>query len=651
MIARFAALAIAAGVAAGAAPRSATPSQPEIGARARPVLTLAGLRFHDLNGDGTLQPYEDWRNPVERRVDDLLGRMTAEEKVGLMLHGTPPTIGNEFRGRWDIARMRPLIANLQVRFFIHRMSTDVGEMADLANQAQAVAEGTRLGIPLTFSSDSRNTIREVQGVSVAPAQFSRWPEALGLAAIGDVALVRRLAAIAAQEYRAIGIRMALSPQADLATEPRWFRGNATFGDDPAKVSAYVEAYVEGFQAGSTGLHRGSVATVVKHWAGYGAQPDGLDAHNPYGQTIRLSNAAFADHLRAFNGALRARVSGVMPTYARPEPGLTIGGRPAEPVGAGFSRQMLHDLLRRDRGFDGMIVTDWKVTDDCPAECRTGTFDVDKIGMPWGVEGLGKSDRFAKAINAGVDQFGGVMDADVLRGMVRDGRLSQTRLDESARRILRQTFALGLFENAYVDPAAARALVGAPASTTVALDAQRRSFVLLENRGGLLPLKATTGRKVWLWKVDRTLVEARGLTVVERPEDADLAILRIAAPFTSRPAYFFGSSAHEGPLSYPSDNADRQAVERAAAAGVPTIVDVYLDRPAILTDIRPHATALLGNFGVTDAALLDVIAGRGKPEGRLPVELPSSDAAVERQRPDLAADIYRPLYRRGYGKTW
>jgi beta-glucosidase len=645
MIARTLFLATTALAAVSAA---APPRQPAIGARAKSALVVAGLRFHDLNGDGALQPYEDWRLPAERRADDLLSRMTTDEKVGLMLHGTPPTIDDAFRGRWDIARMRPLIADLNVRFFIHRMSTDVGEMANLANQAQEVAEATRLGIPLTFSSDSRNTIREVQGVSVAPAQFSRWPEALGLAAIGDVDLVRRLAGIGAQEYRAIGIRMALSPQADLATEPRWFRGNATFGDDPATVSAFVRAYVEGFQGGRDGLHPGSVATVVKHWAGYGAQPDGLDAHNPYGQTIRLSNAAFADHLRAFDGAFAARVAGVMPTYARPEPGLTIAGRPAEPVGAGFSRQMLGDLLRRDRGFDGMVVTDWKITDDCPAECREGTFDVDKIGMPWGVEGLSKPARFLKAIDAGVDQFGGVMDADVLRGLVRDGRLSRARLDQSARRILRQTFALGLFENAYVDVDAARRLVGAPESSRLALEAQRRSFVLLENRGGLLPVRQIAGRKVWLWKTDKALAAARGLVVVDRPEDADFAILRIAAPFTSRPAYFFGASAHEGALSFPPDNPDRQAVERAAAAGIPAIVDVYLDRPAVLTAIRPHAAVLLGDYGVTDAALLDVVMGVGRPEGRLPVELPSSDAAVARQRPDLPADSGKPLYPRGYG---
>ena len=627
---------------------SNTPAQAVLGVRSAKVITQDGLRFKDLNANGRLDAYENWRLPAEQRADDLLGQMTLEEKAGLMMHGTPPSADGGLRTVWNMEGLRPLIQQRNIRFFIHRVGgSDPAGLAEMANAAQAMAEDTRLGIPLTLSSDPRNHFQTTFGISIDPGAFSQWPETTGLAATRDPALVRRFATIASAEYRAVGIRMALSPMADLASEPRWPRINGTFGDDPAVVEPMVEAYVEGFQGGDGGLGPESVAAVVKHWVGYGAQPEGFDAHNPYGQTLAFPARAFDQHVAPFRGAFRAHVAGVMPTYGRPDGSLEIDGHPAEQVGAGFSRLMIEELLRGRYGFEGIVLTDWKITDDCLAACQAGTLNIDDVGMPWGVEALDKPERFARALEVGVDQFGGVADTAILVDLVRSGRIPEARIDQSARRLLVQTFRLGLFENPYVDPAAAARIVGAPASRSAALEAQRRSLVLLRNTSDLLPLDAAQSPKVWLWKVSADAARARGFTVVETPAEADVAVVRVAAPFTTRPAFFFGSRHHEGSLQFAPDNADRLAVERASAS-VPTVVSVYLDRPAILTAIRPLSDALIAEFGASDNALLDLVTGVSSPSGRLPFELPSSMAAVEGQSPDAPSDSLAPLYTRGFG---
>jgi beta-glucosidase len=149
-------------------------------------------------------------------------------------------------------------------------------------------------------------------------------------------------------------------------------------------------------------------------------------------------------------------------------------------------------------------------------------------------------------------------------------------------------------------------------------------------------------------VDPAVAARYGLTVVATPAEAEVAIVRADAPFeTLHPGYVFGAMQHEGNLGFRDGEPEYEAIKRIAAA-VPTVVTVYLDRPAILTGLRDRAAAIVGNFGVSDAALLDVLAGRARPEGRLPFELPSSMAAVEAQRPDAPHDSARPLYPLGFG---
>ena len=631
-----------------------TPRQPPLGVRSARVLVVDELRFKDLNQNGRLDPYEDWRQPPEVRARDLVGRLTLEEKAGLTMHGTArsdgPMGGAGMGTRYDSAANATLIRDAHVSSLITRLRGGAATIAAENNRLQSIAEDTRLGIPLTISTDPRNHFQYLPGASVESGGFTQWPETLGFAALGDTALVRRFADVARQEYRAVGIHMTLSPQADLATEPRWGRISGTFGEDAGRAGALVRAYVAGFQGSDTGVTPTGVLAVVKHWVGYGAAADGFDSHSYYGRYADISGT-LTEHIAPFLGAFQVRVAGVMPTYSILR-GAMLDGRPVEQVGAGFNAQLLSDLLRGQHGFRGMVITDWAITNDCGARCREGAPAGTRpsfadLGMPWGLEDSASDVRFRRAILAGVDQFGGSEETATVVRLVRGGAISEARLDESALRVLIPKFQLGLFENPYVDPATAAAVVGRDAWQQEATRAQQRALVLLENRNATLPA-LLSGKRVYLHGIDARLAARHGFTAVEDPARADLAIIRATAPFEQlHPQYVFGQFLHEGSLAFREGDPDFEAIKRVSAV-VPTILTVYLDRPAILTDVKNRVAALIANFGVSDAALLDAIAGRTRFEGRLPFELPSSMAQVEAQRSDRPHDTARPLYPIGYG---
>ncbi len=629
--------------------KAAPPSvhQAVLSSRGAPTLRVEGYVFKDLNHNGRLDDYEDWRKPVQSRAIDLLARMTLEEKAGQMFHALVPTTTGTVQGSWDFSKLAVLVQSDGIGGFDSKLSGEIIAQASAANSAQALAEATRLGIPLIISSDPRNQMNEMVGAGVHAAAFSQWPDALGFAAIGEPETVRRFADIARQEYLAVGLRMTLSPMADLATEPRWPRINGTFGEDPQLARRLVQAYVEGFQNGGNGVGSQSVAAVVKHWVGYGAAANGYDAHNPYGREIAFPGGQFEQHVTPFLGAFAAHVSGVMPTYAMPAAGTQVLGRDAERVGAAFSRQMITDLLRDRYGFDGIVMSDFLVTRDCREDCQHGTQEVSRIGMPWGVESLTEAQRFAKALEAGVDDFGGVTDSRQIVALVRAGTIAQSRIDQSVLRILRLKLTLGLFEDPYVDAAKADDVVGNATFRGAGLEAQRRAHVLLKMSPRLLPLDAGRWHKVFLHGVSESVARSYGFEPVARAEQADFALLRMSAPFQQHPAFFFGRRQHEGSLAFSADNADYRAF-RSIPAQLPLVTSVYLDRPAILGEIAARSEVLLANFGASDAALFDILTGKAHPAGKLPFELPASMDEVERQLPDAAHDSRHPLYPLGYG---
>ena len=625
------------------------PLQPVVQSVSSPILTIDGRRFRDLDRNGRLDRYEDWRLPSAARAADLVARMTLQEKAGAAVHGTAASgDGQMGRGRtYDTTAASAQILTRHVNSVITRLSTPPADFAAQNNALQAIAERSRLGIPITISSDPRNHFQVLVGASVAGSGFSQWPETLGLGALDDPALVKRFATIMRNEYRAVGIQMALSPQADLATEPRWSRITGTFGESPAKVGALVTAYTQGLQGSDTALTRSGVATVVKHWVGYGASVDGFDGHNHYGRFARFPGNRFQDHVTPFLGAIASGVVGVMPTYDILD-GLSIDGKPIEPVGAGFNKQILSEQLRGKYNFRGMVLSDWFITQDCTAGCLTGEPRQlpQQIAMPWGVESLSKTQRFAKGMNAGIDQFGGVNDGTPFVDAVGDGLLPLTRLDEAVTRIMTVKFDLGLFENPFVDPVKAGAIVGSAEYRSEAMAAQSKALVVLENSRGARMLPAV-GARLFVRGVDTNVVRARGYRIATSAADADVALLRLNAPYQSlHPTYFFGNFQHEGDLDF-KDTDSTLALVKATAARVPTIVVVYLDRPAILTALVPHAKTLIGEFGVSDAALFDALTGKVRPIGRLPFELPRSMAAVQAQKADVPHDSPSPLYPIGY----
>lgn len=595
------------------------------------LIEVDGLRFKDHDGNGRLDPYEDWRRPPLERALDLLTRMTLDEKAGAMLHANPPAVDAQSLpgagSAWDTDALRERILGRHIGSFLNRLQAAPAVLARQANALQAIAEEGRLGIPCLLSSDPRSHFGHSQGVSVAAGGFTQWPDAAGFGAIGDADLVHAFADCVRREYRAVGIRMALSPMADLALQPRWHRDNGCFGSQPEAVGRLVNAYVRGMQAGSAGLSARSVVSVVKHWVGYGATgPEGFDAHNHYGRHLHLDEAMIEEHLRPFTGAFDARAGGVMPAYGMPPPGLRVAGVNGviEPVGIGFNRAMLTGLLRGRCGFDGVVMSDWHITDDPTTACIAGaaagqTPGPQDIAMPWGVEQLTKVERFAKAVDAGVDQFGGADDPSWIVAAVHAGLLGQAQVDAAVLRLLVQKFRLGLFEDPYVDAEAAQDAVATASMRELSLQAQRRSVVLARNAHAALPLRP--GARLYVEGVDADAAHAAGFALVQRPSDADLAVLGLCTPHELlHPGHFFGSRYREGRTGWQAGDADLERL-RTLAAQLPTIACIYLERPADLAAIEPLAAAIVLHFGLQGQALFDVLAGRHRPGGRLPFDLP------------------------------
>lgn len=602
--------------------------QPQLEARSAPILEIDGYQFKDLNQNGVLDPYEDWRLPVETRVENLLSLMTLEEKAGLMMH---PGIGMGADGsldentNWFTPPTTDSIVNKKIVHFNSWSSYDAEAFAIWNNNLQALAESTRLGIPITLSTDPRNHYQHDNQpeYTLSARSFSLWPETTGLAATRDVALVEQFARIIAQEYVATGFRTALHPQIDLATEPRWGRINGTFGEDAELTAAMGVAYIRGLQGDELGPT--SVVAMTKHFPGGGPQWDGRDAHNVWGQEQVYPGNNFEYHLIPFKAAIEAGTAAIMPYYGIPV------GQTSEDVGMSFNKEIITDLLRNKLGYDGVVCTDWGITST----------------MPWGMQYNSPRERYKKAIDAGVDQFGHGREPELIVDLVNSGELSEERINISCRRLLKQKFQLSLFENPYVDPEYAKVFVGNAEFQAVADLAQRKSIVLLKNgevRGSkILPLARDI--KLYVENVDPDVAGQYG-KVVTHLEDADVAILRVNTPFETGPGFM--GMIHLGNLGFHGEELEHI---RSIITTKPTIVSVYLDRPAILTKIVDDTAALMGNFGASDAALLDVIFGAFTPTGKLPFELPSSMDAVETQLEDVPHDSENPLFEFGFGLTY
>jgi beta-glucosidase len=285
------------------------------------------------------------------------------------------------------------------------------------------------------------------------------------------------------------------------------------------------------------------------------------------------------------------------------------------------------------GYDGIVMT----------ESSSAT--------PWGVEELSPAERTHRMVDAGVDQIGGEDDPRAILALVQEGAISQGRLNASVARILRPMFEMGLFENAYVDPAHAAPAADKLESVEAAEAAQRKSIVLLKNDKALLPLSGQ--RKIYVEGMRKDAAGKYG-TVVGDPKDADIAIVEVSAPYAVHPgAEGAARLVHEGTLAYAgAENASSlEAIQRVAASGKPTIVCMYMDRPAILSEFIDKVAVVLAHFGSSDEALLDIIFGRYAATGNSPFDIPRDMMSVRHHREDVPHDVENPLFRFGFGLSF
>lgn len=652
--------------------------------RSKPILNIGDNSFRDLNANGRLDPYEDWQLGSEERADDLMAAMTLEEKAGMMLIDT---LNADLNGALP-ERASLLVESEHMTRFIFRnpvvLSPDTSvpagrsgvqitprEAAFFINGVQEIAERTRLGIPVLFKSNARNHVEEDAraGITVGGNAFSQWPKEPGIAATRDSALVREFGETMAQEWTAIGLRGMYGYMADLATEPRWYRIHETFSEDANLTTEIMTGLVESIQGPR--LSQTSVALTIKHFPGGGPQEGGADPHYRFGRNQVYTNDGFDYHLRPFQAAIDAGVSAIMPYY-----GVPVDQR-YEPndVGMAFSRGILTELLRNELGFSGYVNSD------------TGIIG----NRAWGLESLSLNEQILEAIDAGTDVLSGFSDAENIIQLVDSGDLSEQRLDASVYRLLLEQFRLGLFDDPYVDADLAASIVGRSDFREAGMEAQRKSIVLLKNTNDLLPLPDQTdgaSPRVYVMGMDPDVVRSYGYNVFSGdssstganptvPDGMDYALIRVRVtnPVTQisgdplepppQSTIFGGAMRQELDLLAFSDMAQSRSWEvtpavediahvMAEVGEENTVLSIYFRQPFVLDEESGfmNAGGIVALFGVSDKALMDVIAGSFNPVGRLPFALANSAEAIQRQASDSPG--YREedtLYPFGFGLSY
>lgn len=538
------------------------------------LLERDGYVFKDLNRNGELDVYEDWRRPLGERAENLAALLSIDEIAGLMLYSEHQAVPTDSAGYWSSTyngvslsrsglphsaisdKQKKFLSedNLRAVLLVRAESPRIA--AEWNNNLQAFCEGIGHGIPVNISSDPRHEAEAFAEFNAGSGgKISQWPCQLGLAATFDPELVREFGRVASSEYRALGIATALSPQADLGTEPRWFRFYGTFGEDPVLARDMVKAYVDGFQT-SDGKDRiegawgyESVNCMTKHWPGGGSGEGGRDAHYCFGKYSVYPGNDLEEQLVPFLGGAFALnggtdcTSAIMPYYTISY-NIDPSGRN---VGNSYSSYIVNDLLREKYGYDGVVCTDWAITHDYQKV-------EDATGKCWGYENATEAERHFAVLEAGVDQFGGnnekqpVLDAYRLWVDKYGEASAQERFRKSARRLLMNMFRTGLFDNPYVDPARTESLVGCPEYMAKGFNAQLRSVVMLKNRNAALPQSRrakvwfpmihkrpskgffgnANGSDTWEYPMDTALV-ARYFDLAATPEEADFAFVYANEP--------------------------------------------------------------------------------------------------------------------------
>lgn len=440
--------------------------QPVIAVDTKTKLTADGLQFKDSSGDGKLDPYEDWRLPEICRAKDLVTKMTIPQKVGLMSETSSIGSGTE-----DASITDAIKATLQtghVRQALIRLGARSGQqLAAYMNAIQKICEADAWGIPFVVTTDpshgfgmSTSDTTGAQSLS-ASTVLSPWPYPLGLGAINDLDVTRQFGDAVRQEFMAMGFRWELGPMADSATEPRWARVQNTFGENAYMVANHAKACIEGFQGLGKGGLKNGIAATVKHFPGAGADEHGKDSHSRAGKFNVFPGDNFIYHQIPFKAAIAAGAAALMPCYS-----IFKGQLDYEPeqTGTAFSHSLITGYLKQQLGFSGMVTSDW------------GTMS----STAWGVESLTQPQRAAMFVKAGSHQLGSD-SYTIVQAAVDQGLLTEKEINGAAEKILEMSFKLGIFENPYVDPAAAATIIRSNENLTNGFVAQKKAIVMLKNR--------------------------------------------------------------------------------------------------------------------------------------------------------------------------
>ena len=707
------------------------------------ILTINGLAFKDLNKNSKLDKYEDWRLPVDIRAKDLASKLSIEQIAGLMLYSShqsiPARSGGYFAGTYNGKPFKegetdPSDLTDQQKTFLkddnlrHVLLTTVKTpeiVAKWNNKLQAFCESVGMGIPANNSSDPRHgTKARAEFDAAAGGEISMWPSSLGMAATFEPSLIEKFGQIAAIEYRALGITTALSPQVDIATEPRWGRFSGTFGESPQLSAAMAQAYCNGFQTSlgtkeiANGWGLASVNAMVKHWPGGGAGEAGRDAHYANGKYAVYPKNNFNAHLIPFiNGAFKLKgktmmASAVMPYYTI---SWNQDKKNGENIANNYNKFIINDLLRTKYGYDGVVCTDWRVTED--HKVMDGFLD----GKPWGVENLTLAERHYKILMAGVDQFGGNDDAKPILEAYQMGIKAigepkmRTRMEQSAVRLLRNIFRVGVFENPYLEVAETKKIVGNSTYMKEGYEAQLKSVILLKNQSNTLPIakmKTVFVPKRFVpasrnfigiespastdYPVNMNIVK-KYFKVTNNPNEADFALVFIQNPSTSigydkedlknggngyvpislQYGDYTATDAREtsiaggDPMEKSVNRSYKNKVTKTAnitdlklvldtkesMKGKPVIVSVNTINPMIFSEFEKESSSILLSFGVQDQALLDIIVGKSEPSALLPMQMPANMSIVEKQAEDLPYDMEchkdseGHAYDFGFGMNW
>ncbi len=710
------------------------PSGPILGVADVPVLTVDGLHFKDMERTGNLLPYEDWRLPAKERARDLASRLSVEEIAGLMMYSAhqmvPSLPGGPFSATyngksfeesgaepWEMTdAQKKFLSEDHVRHVL-AMYMQNGEIAARwNNEMQAFCEALPHALPVNISSDPRHSASKAAAeFKSEAADTSKWPDGMAMAATFDPELCKAFGRIVAKEYRALGIATALGPQIDVGTEPRWLRVEDTYGACPELVTDMARAYCDGLQTDPDtpgdceGWGAGSVSAMVKHWPGGGPCEGGRDAHYPFGKFAVYPGGKLDEHLKPFlEGAFNLegptdRAAAVMPYYT-----VSWGVDPSgQNVGNSYSAYIIKDLLREKYGYDGVVCTDWGITQD-PNE------KIDSFGSRcYGCENMTEAQRHLRILENGVDQFGGNNDIEPILEAYRLGcekhgeKAMRERFERSAVRLLLNSFRCGLFENPYLDPEESVETLGCKEFCEAGFAAQLKSVVMVKNNGALpisgrkkvyVPGRTIGERKNFF----RGMMQAQSLAGadskgveeffewVDSPAEADFALCFIESPISDgyseetgyRPIMLqyrpytadaarkesiaggdfredFANRSYYGKSNRAANEGDLDLVlnTRAAMPDKPVIVVVRMHNPCVLEEIEPYADAILVDFGVQEKAVLTLVSGMAQPQGLLPVQLPANMETVERHGEDTPLD-YLPykdshgnVYDFGFGMNW